>query len=702
MPRNITVTFSDGTSHVYENAPDDITPDMVTARAQKEFNKSVTALDGGRRATPATISEIPTLRQEASLYSRVRPYVAPVVEALGAGGGALLGGAAGTFGGGPIGTVAGGVTGAGLGYGAAKELLELGDVYLGGKTPRQGVAQITEPVRNVLEGAAFEAGGRAAAEAVGGTVKGIRSMVQERSKKRAANIAKQALRSDLPEVVNALRTVSPGTSVAEATAFIQNPAWQALVKDSLEATPQGAQYLNKLKSMNQEEGINALAKIVGGKTATEARAAAEIEKRALTETTEPMRKAAIEKADIGQNVVRFSREAGRLEAEAAEKVEEVRRLMAAGETAEKASQQVYKPLGQPRAPGQYTYPGELAIKADEWATAAAKGSLDAGEAARQANAAVKSLTDAGFKPLETTPLIEKVGAIGKNAEFAANDVMQAAVRNLQNDLAQWTNVHGIIPAAALDAIRKNSVNAAVRDVLKNSDPSTQAKAAASAMIQIKPLLIDAMEEAGGKGYREYLEAYTKGAQKIAERKLSGQALELWKKDKDGFINLVENESPDVVEKFLGPGKYNIAMELADSTMEVLRTQAKKAMNQIAASKQASEGKKALASLLEQNTSMIRLPSFLTFWVAAANKGLAELESKIGRGTTKILSEAMQNPNTAADLLGSLPAAEKKRVVQIITNPTVLSPSKRAITTGTTAATFNALAPDRNVENEFAR
>ena len=702
MPRNITVTFSDGTSHVYKNAPDDLTPDMVTTRAQKDFNKTVTSLDGGRRATPATISEIPPPRQEASLYSQVRPYVAPVVEALGAGGGALLGGAAGTFGGGPIGTVAGGVTGAGLGYGAAKELLELGDVYLGGKTPRQGVAQITEPVRNVIEGAAFEAGGRAAAEAVGGTVKGIRSMLQERSKKRAANIAKQALRSDLPDVVNALRTVSPGTSVAEATAFIQNPAWQALVKDSLEATPQGAQYLNKLKSMNQEEGVNALAKIVGGKTATEARAAAEIQKRALTETTEPMRKAAIEKADIGQDVVRFSREAGRLEAEAAEKVEDVRRLMAAGETAEKASQRVYKPLGQPRAPGRYTYPGELAIKADEWATAAAKGSLDAGEAARQANAAVKSLTDAGFKPLETAPLIKKVGAIGKNAEFAANDVMQSAVRNLQNDLAQWTNVHGIIPAAALDAIRKNSVNAAVRDVLKNSDPNTQAKAAASAMIQIKPLLIDAMEEAGGKGYREYLESYTKGAQKIAERKLSGQALELWKKDKDGFINLVENESPDVVEKFLGPGKYNIAMELADSTMEVLRTQAKKAMNQIAASKQASEGKKALASLLEQNTSIIRLPSFLTFWVAAANKGLAELESKIGRGTTKILSEAMQNPNTAADLLGSLPAAEKKRVVQIITNPTVLSPSKRAIATGTTAAAVNALAPDRNVENEFVQ
>lgn len=701
MPRNITVTFSDGTSHVYENAPDDITPDMVTARARKDFNKSVIALDGGRRAAPATISEIPSPRQEESWYSQVRPYVAPVVETLGGVGGSILGGTAGTFGAGPIGTVAGGIAGAGLGYAAAKEALELADVYFGNKPPRKGTDQITQPLKNIAEGAAFEAGGRAAVSAIGGTVKGVKRITQKVAEKKAANITKQALRSDLPDVVNALRTAPPGTSVAEATAFIKNPAWQALVKDSLESTPKGAQYLNKLKFMNEEEGVNALAKIVGGKTATEARAAAEAQKRVLTETTKPMREAVIEKADIGQDVVKFSREAGRLEAEAAEKVEEVRRLMAAGETAEKASQQVYKPLGQPRAPGQYTYPGELAIKADEWATAAARGSLDAGEAARQANAAVKSLTDAGFKPLKTVPLIEKISAIGKNPDFAANDVMQAAVKNLQNDLAQWTNVHGIIPAAALDAIRKNSVNAAVRDVLKNSDPSTQAKAAASAMTNIKPLLIDAMEEAGGKGYREYLEAYAQGAQKIAEKKLSGEALRLWKNDKDGFINLVNNESPDVVEEFLGPGKYNIAMELADSTMEVLRTQAQKAMNRIAASEQASQGQKALAILIQQNTSMIRLPSFLTFWIATANKGLQTLQSQIGKNTTKVLSEAMQNPSTAADLISSLSKSEQQRVMKIITNPTVLKPKSRAFTTGVITG-VNALASDNNVENQLVR
>ena len=47
MPRNVTVTLDDGTQHSYQNIPDDVTPDQVTQRAQKDFGKNVTAIDGG-------------------------------------------------------------------------------------------------------------------------------------------------------------------------------------------------------------------------------------------------------------------------------------------------------------------------------------------------------------------------------------------------------------------------------------------------------------------------------------------------------------------------------------------------------------------------------------------------------------------------------------------------------------------------------
>jgi hypothetical protein len=54
MPRNITITFEDGTSHTYQNAPDALTPDAVQARAEKDFGKAVTGIDGGKQAEPKT------------------------------------------------------------------------------------------------------------------------------------------------------------------------------------------------------------------------------------------------------------------------------------------------------------------------------------------------------------------------------------------------------------------------------------------------------------------------------------------------------------------------------------------------------------------------------------------------------------------------------------------------------------------------
>lgn len=86
MPRTITVTFDDGSTHQYQNAPDDITPEQVTERAQKDFNKSVTHLDGGKSAPSQTNSDAsnaaPTQQVSNTLSS---PLASPVSSAIGAG-----------------------------------------------------------------------------------------------------------------------------------------------------------------------------------------------------------------------------------------------------------------------------------------------------------------------------------------------------------------------------------------------------------------------------------------------------------------------------------------------------------------------------------------------------------------------------------------------------------------------------------------
>lgn len=59
MPRNITVTFADGSSHVYQNAPDDVTPDAVQSRAEKQFAKTVKGIDGGASPSAADPNAAP-------------------------------------------------------------------------------------------------------------------------------------------------------------------------------------------------------------------------------------------------------------------------------------------------------------------------------------------------------------------------------------------------------------------------------------------------------------------------------------------------------------------------------------------------------------------------------------------------------------------------------------------------------------------
>lgn len=49
MPRDITVKFADGTSTVYRNAPDDVTPEQVQSRAEQESGQAVASMDGGKR-----------------------------------------------------------------------------------------------------------------------------------------------------------------------------------------------------------------------------------------------------------------------------------------------------------------------------------------------------------------------------------------------------------------------------------------------------------------------------------------------------------------------------------------------------------------------------------------------------------------------------------------------------------------------------
>ena len=473
--------------------------------------------------------------------------------------------------------------------------------------------------------------------------------------------------------------------------------------------------MSKLGTMTEDQAVNELAKLAGGKTGTDVRNTLAAAKNAARAITTPMRDTALARGNLGKEVARLESMSAELGEQAATKVQEVRRLLELGDVAAAAARlktiSAGMPAGSRFAPAKsqigfadefaakFTYPGKLAQMSDEWASQAATASLDLGQGARFSQAAADALRKSGIQPLRGDALISSIQNVAKNPEIAGLDLVEGSVKQIANDIARWTDSGGVIDLKALDAIRKNSVNAVIQQLRPGMDAASQRNAAAGVLSRIKPVIDDAIETAGGTGYRDYLKKHAELSQKIAEKELTGEALKLYKNNKDAFVRLVQNESDDVVEKILGPGKYNIAVELADDTMSVLRKQASDHMLRVASAKQATDGQKALANLVAQNTSMLRLPSFVNAWAAAGNKTIGELEKRLGQKTMKTLSDAMRSPESAANLLESLPPSERSRVIQFLNNPGEL---KQRLVAPTIRGATNALAGESENQNALSR
>lgn len=617
---------------------------------------------------------------EIPMGRRVLEMIRPTVEA----GGSIAGGVLGT----PLGPL-GTLGGAGLGYGIAKGGLDVIEQLAGYQKPPADITQaLLGGAKDVAIGATQEAAGRAlvgpaVSKAAEYATTGL-AKLRELPQQKAAKIARETLGTEADAVLNALRNAPPGVTPAQATAGINAPAWQALLERSGVRTPASTQYISNVLAQQEAARVNELARLAGGATATETRGVAEAMKTGANRVFEPMKEAALKGANLGRATQQYADEAAQAAEAATGAVQDVRRFVAAGERA-RGTQEFPVP-GQPRVSTQITYRGDLARRADQVATDAAEGSLKFGEAARFSQAASDALSSHGIKPLKTDDLIAKITRIPKNPEFAGNADIPKVVQRVVDDIRQWTDNGGIIDAFALDAIRKNSVNAAIRDLYPAADKKVQKELAAGILTNIRPALVDAIEQAGGKGYREYLAAYSDQMRKVAEKKLTGEALRLYKDSPDQFVKLVQGESPDVVEKILGPGNYNIAKELSDDIMGSLKGVAGELERNKAVAKQASEGRDALRTVLESNVSKFKIPWGLSPKAAAVNKGLDVLETKLGAKVMSRLTEASKTAQSAEELLSALPAADRSKVLAAIRQFGVNVPK------GTSAAVINALAP----------
>lgn len=621
-------------------------------------------LAGGKWHTEDMASEgMPTVRRpdfaetSPNLYGalvKTRKFLGPTVEALGGVGGAMLGSV-----GGPPGAILGGAAG----YGLGTELTHQADVALGLKPQGTAAQNVMRSTKDMLTGATFDVGARVAVPVVAAAV-GKLADFGKGPMLRAADMLRQALGPSGVEPAAAVLKAAPAEyTAAQALSGINAPAAQAVLKSG---EGRNTQFFTNRLLAQDEINRNALAAIGGGQTQTTARATQSAAKNALNAEMTPIREGELGLSNTmtaaAQNLTTQGKQAGQAATQA---VEDVRRFTKAGE---RATARAYEPVpGYPSATATYPYMEKLSKLADDVATQSAAGSLKFGEVRNLAEGALAQLKANGLEPLTGKAITDKLAGFLNNPRYAGNDEVRKSVARVIKDINEWSSNGGVIDAFAADSIRKNSVNAAIRDLMQGADPKAQAKAAAGVMEQIKPILIDAIEAAGGTGYGDYLRNYSSAMQDIAKTKLGAKALDLFKNSPDMFVKLVNGDDPKLVEKILGPGKFNLADELGADALTAMRAAADTITATKQAGVQAEKGAPELQKLLKEEVSNFRLPSLISAYFAAGNKAIGILENAMSKSTMKALEEGARNGKNTEQLLRMLPAKERIKALDVLYN-----------------------------------
>ena len=513
----------------------------------------------------------------------------------------------------------------------------------------------------------------------------------------AGKIARQAAGDQINQIRAANGAAPIDITAAQAAYGIDNDVYQAFL--GFVSGKDKSSYYRVLKDKQKTDQLNQLARLAGGPSLTENLTSVGEFKNALNILMTPIREIDLTAANLaGALGPKLQGEANVLGQAATDKVQDVRRFVAAGDRAANLATQNVVERGLPTSTARYTYIGELADKADEVASKAAEGSLIFGQAAQFKQAAADSLAAYGLKPLTANSILGRINGILRNPEFAGNDVIEGAVKSFGDDVVKWTNNNGVVDAFALDSLRKNSVNAAIEKLRPGLDQTAKKNLAAKVMADLKNPIINAIEEAGGTGYGQYLRDYAANAQLIDRRKLAGKALSMFESSPDEFIKLVRGNNPDAVEKVFGPGSFNIFKEMG-ADIKPMQQIADELTRDIKIAEQAKAGAKALG--FEDESLAKKIPGFVGYKTAIVKQVIRALENKVSDKTIDVLANAAKSGKSINEILNTLPADDRIKVLKALKNASNLSGTRAGVASLTTPPT-NALAPEQQNQNALAR
>lgn len=521
---------------------------------------------------------------------------------------------------------------------------------------------------------------------------------------KAGKITREVAGERIGAIRAALAAAPDDLTAAQATAGIQNDALQALYKFSSRTDE-----MSSILKQQAAADLADLQRAAQSANATEARSIYDQSIKRLNQLTADMRNVELQAANqAGQTINRLAPQAQQRQASM---VNALRGGIPVGQPL--PGQAMVSPVteaAQQAATAAKGKPGFLSAgdRAKEWqetsdifADIAKQRRAEAGFIERQ----IGSLEDYGLRPLDagaiTGALDAKLAQPGLRASSNVTKVLEA----VKDDIANLTQKGGgVIDAHDLYTLRKEGINERIMQIMGQTDPKISAKVTRKVLEEVRPLIDDAIERAGGTGWRDYLKTYSQGRQAIDQTAMAAQAVKLFQESPQEYVRLVRGNNPDAVEAIFGPGSYDIFKEMGSKmpTLEKVASNIERAGSIEAA---AVAGKERLGEVISDvGRTFPRFPNLLNRETAIGNLTFSELEKRLDRKVVAKLREGALSGKNSLELLNALPAAERSKVLKVLTDPSTWGARGAAVTRAAAmpVAPANNLAPESRNQNALAR
>jgi len=496
--------------------------------------------------------------------------------------------------------------------------------------------------------------------------------------------------------IRAALTASPADiTAAQATSGVQKDAFQALG-----AMTSKTDQVSVLMKRQAADDLAQLQRMAEGGNETEARAAYEQSIKRLNQLTADMRNVELQAANQAAQTVNQlapklqQREASMVNAlrggmpmGAVSQSQEAARLIGPLETqigtpavsqagAARPGQAVISPAteaAQQAAIAAKGKPGFLTAgdRSQEWkqtsdtfAAIANQRRNEAGFIERQ----IGSLEDHGLRPLDAGGITAAIDAKLSTPGLRASSNMTKVLQSVRDDIDNLTEKGGgVIDAHDLYTLRKEGINERIMQILGQTDPKVSAKVTRSVLQEVRPLIDDAIEKAGGTGWRDYLKKYSQGMQANDQQAMAAQAAKLFENSPSEYVKLVRGNNPDAVEAIFGPGSYDIFKEMG-SKMPTLEKVASNIQRTGEMKTAATAGTETLGRIMGANSFRARIPFTLSKGATAANLTLDILEKRLDKKVFAELQKGMLSGKSALEMLDTLPSAEKSKALKALADP----------------------------------